>query len=67
MSEKHTALAVCEACAFLWGVLIVVGAVYLVGWQGWSGWTFIGMVFLMSAWTCRYCPGHSKYGKDDDE
>ena len=65
--QKHTALAVCEACSLIWGVIIVAGAAYLVGWQGWSNWTWVGMLFLMECWTCKYCPGHAKYEEAKDD
>jgi hypothetical protein len=57
------ALAVCEVCGFLWSVILIGGATYLVGWQGWNGWTYLGAVALLGCWTCRYCPGHAFYGQ----
>lgn len=57
--QRYTALAVCEFCGFLWVAMLIVGTVYLVGWQGWSGWTFVGEVALSFMWTCRFCPGHA--------
>ena len=60
-----TALAACEVCSVIWCTIILCGTVYLTGWQGWNGWTWLAAVIIASAWTCRFCPGHAKYGEDD--
>lgn len=61
-TQKHTALAVCEFCSFCWAVIMIGGTVYLTGWCGWSYWTWLGSLLMVGMWTCRYCPGHAKYG-----
>ena len=63
--KDTTALAACEFCRLVWGITLLVGTAYLVGWCNWSGWTFLGMLALMATWTCRYCPGHAKYNSKD--
>jgi hypothetical protein len=60
---KHNALAVCEFCGFLWYVLLIGGATYLIGWKDWSLWTYAGASFFLMRWSCRYCPGHALYDK----
>jgi hypothetical protein len=65
-SESTIALAVCETCALVWMITLLSGTVYLIGWQGWSPWTFTGMFLLMCCWTCAFCPGHAKYGKESN-
>ncbi len=65
-NEKHTALAVCEFCSLIWGLGLVAGTVYLTGWCSWHWSTWIGCVFLLGIWTCKFCPGHAKYKKETE-
>lgn len=36
------------ALAMIYNLIILVGTVYLVGWQGWSAWWFLLAVLLLA-------------------
>lgn len=42
----------CEACQFMWAVIVLVGCSYVVFWKGQSGWWFVLAVALMGT-RCR--------------
>lgn len=36
------------ALAMMYNLILLVGTVYLVGWQGWSAWWFVLTILLLA-------------------